>query len=192
MTPHAHDADLDARLLAYWLDEMGGEESARIEEQLFACEHCAARLRELLELRAAVGRALSDSRFATAVTPQFVERLRNLGLHLREYFVEPGASTYCTMSPQDDFVISRLRAPLEGVGQVDLVVDDGERQLRAARIPYSAAANEVTVIPPVAVLRNLKFATQRMRLYAVAPSSERLLGEYTFNHEPWGTRQDGR
>jgi hypothetical protein len=188
MIPHAHDADLDERLLAYWLDELGETESARLEEQLFACEHCAARLHELLELRAAIERAFSDSRFATAVTPQFVERLRNLGLHLREYFVEPGASTYCTMSPQDDFVISRLQAPLEGVAQVDLVVDDGDRQVRAARIPFSAEANEVTVIPPVAVLRNLEFATQRMRLYAVAPSSERLLGEYTFNHEPWGTR----
>jgi hypothetical protein len=40
----------------------------------------------------------------------------------------------------------------------------------------------------VAMLRNLKFATQRMRLYAVTQSSEQLLGEYTFNHEPWGTR----
>jgi hypothetical protein len=188
MIPHAHDADLDAQLLAYWLDEPGEMDAARIEAQLFACEHCAARLRGLLELRAAIARAFSDSRFATAVTPDFVERLRNLGLHLREYFVEPGASTYCTMSPQDDFVISRLRVPLAGVAQVDLVIDDGERQVRAARIPFSASANEVTVIPPVAVLRNLRFATQRMRLYAVAPSSERLLGEYTFNHEPWGTR----
>ena len=188
MTRHEHDADLDAQLLAYWLDELGETDATKLEEQLFACAQCSARLRELLELREAVERAFSDSRFATAVTPEFIERLRKSGLLLREYRVEPGGSTYCTMGPQDDFVVSRLQAPLAGVGQVDIVIDDGDTQYRAMRVPFTAEANEVTVIPPVAVLRNLKFATQRMRLYAVTPSSERLLGEYTFNHEPWGTR----
>jgi hypothetical protein len=188
MIPHAHDADLDGQLLAYWLDELGETETARFEEQLFACEQCAARLRELIDLRAAIERAFADSRFATAVTPAFVQRLKSSGLLVREYRVEPGGSTYCTMGPQDDFVISRLQAPLEGVGQVDMVFDDGDTQHRAVRVPFTAESNEVTVIPPVAILRNLKFATQRMRLYAVTQSSERLLGEYTFNHEPWGTR----
>ena len=188
MISHTDAAGRDSQLLAYWLDELDEAEAAEVEEHLFGCDECATKLRDLLNLRDAVKRSFADSRFATAVTPAFVEHLRDSGSRLREYRVEPGGAVFCTIAPQDDFVVSRLQAPLEGVRQVDLVFDDEGVEHRVAHLPFNAAAGEVTVIPPVAVLRSLKFATQRMRLLAVTPSSERLLGEYTFNHEPWGTR----
>jgi len=185
MTPHVHDSELDSKLLSYWLDELDEAQASEVEEHLFACEGCAARLRELLDLRNAVRAALRDSRFAAVVTPAFVRRLQAAGLRLREYHLLPGGSVPCTFAPTDDFVVSHLHAPLAGVRQVDLVYDDGHSQHRAPHLPFDAAADEVTVIPPVAMLRNLGTATHRMRLFAVTPSSERLLGEYTFNHEPW-------
>lgn len=188
MTPHVHDAGLDARLLSWWLDELDETAAGEIEEALFACEACASRLRDLLGLRDSVRDALRDSRFASVVTPDFVRRLRAAGLRLREYHLQPGASVPCTIAPSDDFVVSHLHAPLEGVRQVDLVYDDGRTQHRAPHLAFDATANEVTVIPPVAMLRSLGAATHRMRLLAVTPSSERLLGEYTFNHEPWDAR----
>jgi hypothetical protein len=40
----------------------------------------------------------------------------------------------------------------------------------------------------VARVRTLGAARQRMRLMAVDKSSERLLGEYTFNHSPYDPR----
>ena len=85
-------------------------------------------------------------------------------------------------------MISHLRASLEGVRQLDLEVDADGQTHRLAHVPFDAASGEVTYIPPAALLRPLRFATQRMRLYAVTPEAERLLGEYTFKHEPWGTR----
>jgi len=185
MTPHLHDAELDSRLWSWWLDELDEAQASEVEEDLFACGDCAARLRELLELRDSVRNALRDSRFASVVTPAFVRRLQASGLRLREYHLQPGESVPCTIAPADDFVVSHLHAPLEGVRQVDLVYDDGHTQHRAPHLPFDAAANEVTVIPPVAMLRSLGTATHRMRLLAVTPSSERLLGEYTFNHERW-------
>lgn len=185
MSPHAHDADLDARLLGYWLDELDATDTAEVEDQLFACDACAARLRELLELRDGVKQALAGGRFATAVTTAFVDKLRNSGARLREYTVEPGGSVLCTIAPQDDFVISHLQAPLEGVRQIDLIFEDEGREFRSTHLPFDASTGEVTVIPPVALLRSLKVATQRMRLLAVTPSSERVIGEYTFNHRPW-------
>ncbi len=179
---HEHD---EAALLSYWLDELDEAAAAEVEEHLFECDECAARLREIVRLGGAIRQTLLDGRIATAVTPAFIGRLKDGGLCLREYRLEPGDSVYCTIAPQDDFVISRLRAPLEGVRQLDLVIDAQGRQHRAAHVPFDAASGEVTFIPPAAALRTLGTETQRMRLIAVTPGAERVIGEYTFNHQPF-------
>ncbi len=64
----------------------------------------------------------------------------------------------------------------------------GRRHAAPARCtcPSIAAANEVTFIPPVTMVRSLGVATQRARLLAVTLDSERVIAEYTFNHSPWG------
>lgn len=183
-----HDADPEATLLSYWLDELDEADAARVEEHLFECDECAARLREIVRLGAAIRQSLLDGRVTTAVTPAFVRRMKDAGLRLREYSPPAGGSVNCTISPQDDFVISHLRAPLEGVRQLDLEIDADGATRRVAHVPFDAASGEVTFIPPAAMLRTLGFATQRMRLFAVTPGAERLVAEYTFHHEPWGTR----
>ena len=180
-----HGPDGDAALLAWWLDELPEAEADALEEHLFACDECAARLKSLLGLRESVKQALLDARFATAVSPGFLAQIRDSGLRLREYRVPAGSSVACTIAPEDDLVVSRLEAPLAGVRQLDLIFDDGGTQHRAAHIPFDAASGEVTVIPPVALIRGWKAATQRMRLVAVNLGAERVIGEYTFNHSPW-------
>jgi hypothetical protein len=179
-----HGAEQDSALLAWWLDELPEAQAQELEEHLFSCDECSARLRELLELRDSVRRALLDGRFATAVTPEFLRQLKESGLRIREYRVPLGGSVACTVAPEDDLVVSRLEAPLAGVRQLDLIFDDGGTQHRAAHIPFDAGANEVTVIPPVALIRKWGVATLRMRLVAVNLGAERVIGEYTFNHTP--------
>jgi hypothetical protein len=181
----AHDADQDATLLAWWLDELDAEKSNEVEEHLFSCEVCSARLRQLLRLREAVCDALSDGHFGTVVTAKFIRSLTESGTRIREYRLPPGGSVLCTIAPQDDFVVSHLQAPLEGVRQLDLVIEAGDQVHRLAHVPFDAMSNEVTFIPPVATLRRLGQETQRLRLLAVTLDSERVLGEYTFNHQPW-------
>jgi hypothetical protein len=180
-----HGADADAALLAWWLDELPEAEANEFEEHLFACDECTARWERLSGLRESVKQALLDARFATAVSPGFLQQIKDSGLRIREYRVPAGGSVACTIAPGDDLVVSRLEAPLAGVRQLDLIFDDGGTQHRAAHIPFDAASGEVTVIPPVAVIRGWKAATQRMRLVAVNLGAERLIGEYTFNHSPW-------
>jgi hypothetical protein len=180
-----HGAEADTVLLAWWLDELPEAEANELEEHLFACDECAARLKDLLGLRESVQRALLDARFVTAVSPGFLQQIKESGLRIREYRVAAGGSVTCTIAPEDDLVVSRLEAPLAGVRQLDLIFDDGGTQHRAAHIPFDAASGEVTVIPPVAVIRGWKSATQRMRLVAVNLGAERVIGEYTFNHSPW-------
>ena len=185
MKTDLHGQEGDAALLAWWLDELPEAEADEMEEHLFACDQCTARLRDLLALRESVKRALLAARFATAVTPRFLRQIRDSGLRVREYRVPAGGSVACTITPADDLIASRLEAPLAGVRQLDLIFDDGGTQHRAAHIPFDAASGEVTVIPPVALIRGWKAATQRMRLVAVNLGAERVIGEYTFNHSPW-------
>jgi hypothetical protein len=175
----------DSTLIAWWLDELDEEEAHEVEAHLFECEQCGARLRELLHLGDAVRRALLEGHVAGPVSGRFIDRLREDGLHLREYRLEAGGSVACTVAPDDDLLISYLRAPLEGVRQLDAVFDDHTGTHRARHIPFDAAANEVAFIAPTALLKTWGVAQQRVRLLAVTQGAERVIAEYTFNHSPW-------
>ena len=190
MTPDNHADHPTSDLLAYWLGELDAARAESVEEHLFRCDNCGARLRELIQFGGAMRKALLNGSFCTVVTPSFVRRLQSAGVRVREYHLEPGGSVNCTLAPEDDFVISHLRAEVGDVRQIDLVIDDGHggSAHRSPHIPFNASTGEVTVIPPVALLRTLGHDRQRMRLLAVDKSSERLLGEYTFNHSPYDPR----
>src|SRR5688500_20197846 len=109
----------DSTLLAWWLDELDEEEANEVEAHLFECDECGARLRFLLQLGEAVHRALLDGHVAGAVSGRFIERLREDGLHIREYRLAAGGSVACTVAPDDELLVSYLQAPLEGVRQLD-------------------------------------------------------------------------
>ena len=70
--------------------------------------------------------------------------------------------------------------------RVDLVRRSGDGpERRLADLPFDAASGEVIFAPSIEVLRAMPALVHRMRLIAVEPSGERLLGEYTFDHTPW-------
>jgi hypothetical protein len=175
-----------SELLAYWLDELDEAAADAVEEHLFGCAACTAQLRELIQLGGAVRSEFVSGNLGMVVTAPFVRRMQAGGIRTREYTLQPGGSVNCTIAPQDDFVISRLQAPLGDVRQLDLVYDvlDGAPR-RATHIPFDAATGEVTVIPPAAALRTLGHATQRMVLVAVENGTDRTIAEYTFNHSPY-------
>ena len=54
MNTDLHGPDADAALLAWWLDELPEAEANELEEHLFTCDACAARLESLLGLRQSV------------------------------------------------------------------------------------------------------------------------------------------
>jgi hypothetical protein len=121
------------------------------------------------------------------LTDTFLKRLAAQGLRLREYRVPHNGSVYCTVAPDDDLLITRLDAPLAGVEQLDVehLSGEGERLERLRDVPFDAAAGEVVLASRMERIRALPASTLRMRLLAVAPSGERLVGEYTFHHTPY-------
>ncbi len=190
MTPDLYADHPTSDLLAYWLDELDDASAESVEEHLFRCDDCGARLRELIQLGGAMRKALLKGEFGTVVTPSFTRRLQAAGVRIREYHLEPGGSVNCTIAPEDDLVISHLRVEMDDVRQIDLIFDvgDGSPEHRSRHVAFNASTGEVTVIPAVARVRTSGAARQRMRLMAVDISSERLLGEYTFNHSPYDPR----
>ena len=169
-----------ATLVDYWFGELAPAEESAFEEHLFGCAECTAELEKLAALGAAV-RATWRAGAVRAVIPHALyDAMKKKNLRLREYRVAPGASVNCTIAAADDFVVSRLAAPLAGVRRVDLVIS-GQR---FEDVPFDAEAGEVLVLPAPAQLKRRGAFTQRMRLVAVEDREERVLGEYTFVHTP--------
>lgn len=176
----------DDLLLDWWSGErrLGG--TRRLEEHLLSCAACSARAEAMAGLARGVRELVRRGEVAAALLPPVLERLRREGLRVREYRVAPGGDVHCTVAPDDDVVVSRLTADLRGVGRVDIVsrIDDGAEH-RLIDVPFDAAGGEVVYAPPAGALRARPASVERLRLVAVGPEGERVLGEYTFDHSPW-------
>jgi hypothetical protein len=176
-------------LVAYWLGEVAPEEEAPLEEHLFACASCSARLEELSAFADGIRAVVRQGRVAAVISAPFLEALRRQGLRIREYRVPPGGRVDCTMRTDDDAVVSRMQAPLAGVKRVDLLqrveVGGEVSEFRLEDVPFDPAAGEVLTLPlSPAALRKMPAHTARMRLVAVEETGERELGEYVFAHTP--------
>ncbi len=187
MKPCAQPLDWET-LTAYWLGELPAAEQEGVEAHYFGCAHCAARLERFAALARGIRAAVREGRVTFGLTPRFLAQMKQEGLRIREYRVAPGGSVNCTLTAEDDAVVSRLGAPLAGVTRVDALrtLELGgriERQ-RAEDVPFDAAAGEVLFLPSSAELRGLPAHTWRVQLVAVDQAGERPLGEYTFRHTP--------
>lgn len=170
-----------ATLVDYWFGELSPAEEAAFEAHLFGCDECTRQLDELVALGAAVGAAFRAGAVRAVISHALYEAMKREGLRVREYHMVPGASVRCTIRRTDDFVVSRLEAPLTGVRRVDLVSSSG----RVEDLPFDAESGEVLVIPmPPASLKQRGAFTDHVRLFAVEDAGERMLGEYTFFHSP--------
>ena len=171
-------------LIAYWLGELDSDTETRVEEHYLGCAECSDRLAELNALAQGVRAVARASGVSAIVNEPFVQRLAERGLHVREYRVPQNGSVNCTISPEDDFVVARLEAPLAGVTRLDLVDIYESGEFRHEDIPFGADSGGVVVSTSVDLLRTLPATTMRMRLLAVDDNGEHCIGEYTFHHTP--------
>jgi hypothetical protein len=171
-------------LVEYWLGELAGAAETTFEEHLLGCAECTARLGSIVQLGAGIRHATREGHLHAILPAPFIERLKQSGVRVREYRLQPGGSVMCTVTPQDDLVVAHLHAPLHDVQRLDFDFHDltaGFRN-RMEDVPFDSAADEVVYAPNVSQLRQITSATQRVKLIAVGSSGERLIGEYTFNH----------
>jgi len=171
-------------LLAYWLGELEPTAEAGIEEHYLGCGQCSRRLARLVALAREVQAAARQSDVAMVISDRFVRRLSEDGMRVREYRVPRNGSVDCTVTPDDDFVVGRLEAPLAGVQRVDVVTlgSDGAIQAHQQDVPFRPESGGVVLSPSINMLRALPDCVMRFRLLAVGADGESTLGDYTFNH----------
>ena len=109
-------------LVDYWLDG-GGQGHEALEAHLFECDACSRRLQALVALGEAASRLLREGAVELVVTPSLLAKAARDGLRVREYRLAPGERVSCTVTPEDDWLVSRLLARFEGVSRVDLVAE---------------------------------------------------------------------
>ena len=177
---------IDIAILAeYWLATLPQPEEDSVEEHLFTCDECGARLREVMSLTDAIRALARQGNLLMVVSDAFLKRVAEEGLHVREYTPPTGGSVACTVTATDDFLIGRLTADLSRAKRVDLCFCDerGAEQVRLADIPFHPGAGSIAFQQPIAYAKAAPSETMIARLVAVDEAgSDRLLGEYMFNH----------
>ena len=101
--------------------------------------------------------------------------------------VPPGGGVLCTVGPDDDVVLARLVGDLRRRGATRPRLADRRRgRAPVARPPVRPRPPERSSWPRRSTRCAARPAhVERMRLVAVEPEGDRLLGEYTFDHSPW-------
>lgn len=178
-------------LLAYWLGELDSDREALTEEHYLGCAECSRRLQWLSTLAQEIRALTQQSSVSMILNDQFVRKLTEDGLHVREYRVPCNGLVNCTVTAEDDLVVAYLEVPLTDASRVDMVYLDseGKPQARQEDIPFNVENGDVVFAMRIDTLRTLPTTTLRVRLLAVDNNGERTLGDYTFKHTSQGTEQ---
>jgi hypothetical protein len=174
----------DGTLLDYWARDLAdGDETDRVDEHLFACGDCSARLHRLAALGPRLATLVRQGRVSGIVSRALLNRMQRDGIHVRMYSLVPGETVPCAVFPGDDLVVAALRADFSGVDAVTLsvtgpgdspsgVIDD---------VPVSGPDAEVLWASPAAVVRQMPSMRLQLTL-ASAGATRAELGRYVLDH----------
>lgn len=173
-----------AALVDYWFD---AQEASALEAHLLACDECAGQLAWIVGLADAIPGIARRGDAMVVMTSAMLDRLAAGGVRIREYRLRAGGSVNCTIAPADDLVVARLEAPLAGVDRLDFVFSPaGGPAHRLEDVPFDPSSGEVVIAQYTPRLRALGHSTEVAQLVAVGARGDAVIGEYTFNHSPFG------
>lgn len=172
-------------LVDYWLGDTDAAATAAIDEHLLHCDDCGAVFDEIVALGRGVRDAFAGGLVPCVLTADLVERLKASGRRVREYAVPAGGSVQCAVAPDDDMLVSRMRAPLAGVRRLDALFSfsfaPGQEQ-RLQDLPFDASAGELLLAHKLDQVRRLPSHEVSLRLLSVDDAGEREIARYTFHH----------
>jgi predicted anti-sigma-YlaC factor YlaD len=82
----------DDDLLDYWTAAIAGTDAERIEEHLFACGECGARLDAMASLGSGLAALVRRGRVSGIVSRSLLNRIQRDGGQVRLYTISPGES----------------------------------------------------------------------------------------------------
>ena len=184
--PPACAAPIDpAILMDYWLGRLDSRDEEPVEIHLLECDSCGGRLREVMELAKRLRGLARSASLRVIVGDALIQHARDEGRQVRQYTLFPGQPIACTVAADDDFLVAHLTADLSRAARVDLSLCDprGVEWQRMADIPVRADAPAVIYQESVSFAKAAPSSSMTARLLAVeADGTERLIGEYIFNH----------
>ena len=174
----------DGTLLDYWAHDLpDGVETDQVEEHLFACGDCSARLHGLAALGPGLATLVRQGRVSGIVSRALLNRMQREGIHIRMYSLAPGETVPCAVFPGDDLVVTVLRADFSAVEAVTLSVTGPEDTpfSQLDNVPVSGPDAEVLWAMPAAVVRRLP--SMRLELTLASADAKRAeLGRYVLDH----------
>ena len=172
----------DERLIDYWTGDLPAADGAGLEEHLFSCASCTARLEEVASVAGGVAALARQGRISGIISRALLNRLQRDGVRVRQFTLDPGETVPCAAFPGDDVVVTSLRANLAGVRAVSLrVTGPGDTLFGALDdVPVSDAATGVLWATPAAFVRSMP--SQQLRLTLRAAGGDAVLGEYILEH----------
>jgi len=184
MIPSCDAPMSDGTLLDYWARDLAdGDETDRVEEHIFACGDCSARLHRLAALGPGLATLVRQGRVSGIVSRALLNRMQRDGIHVRLYSLAPGETVPCAVFPGDDLVVAALRADFSGVDAVTLSVT-GPEDVASGEIndvPVSGPEGEVLWATPAAVVRQMPSMRLQLTL-ASAGATRAELGRYVLDH----------
>jgi len=173
----------DGVLLDYWAGDLPDGERNTVEEHLFACADCSARLQQIAALGAGLSTLARRGRVSGIVSRGLVNRLQRDGAHVRMFWLAPGETVPCAVFPGDDVVVTALRADFSGVENVTVVVTgpDDSPFGRFDDVPVSETRGELLWANPAALLSGMPSMQLQITLTSTGAAPVEL-GRYVLEH----------
>ena len=174
----------DGTLLDYRARELAdGDETDRVEEHLFACGDCSARLQSLAALGTGLATIVRQGRVSGIVSRALLNRMQRYGIQVRMYSLVPGETVPCAVFLHDDLVVAALRADFSGVDALTLLVTGPEDAPMSElhEVPVPGPTGEVLWATPAALVRQMP--SMRLQLTLESAGATRAeLGRYVLEH----------
>jgi hypothetical protein len=172
------------RLIDYWLDR-AADFDALLEEHLFGCAACTARL----EWLAAIGETMPSvlerrGGRRLVLTGDAVEHLVRCGVRVRQYHFDDARRIECSVGFDDDLVVSWIPLTVaddESVGGV-MLAPDGTEFSRLDDAPIDRARGVLILASAAETILRLPDIELRLKLSATGPRGTRDLGDFIYNH----------
>jgi hypothetical protein len=183
MMPQCEAPISDGVLLDYWAGDLADGDENGVEEHLFACGDCSARVHEMAALGAGLATLARHGRVSGIVSRALLNRLQRDGARVRMYWLAPGETVPCAVYPGDDVIVTALRADFSGVETVTLVVTgpDDSPFGGVENVPVSGAPGELLWANPAALLNQMP--SMRLQLTLTSSGAAPVeLGRYVLEH----------
>jgi hypothetical protein len=183
MTTTCATAIADETMVDYWSGGLPVQQGEAIEEHIFSCAACAARLESVAGVAAGITSLARQGRISGIISRGTLNRLQRDGVRVRVYSLSPGDIVPCAVFANDDLVVTSLRGNFAGVDTVTLSVT-GSAPLSGVvleDVPVTAGEGELLWAAPGSLIRQMP--TSRVTLMVTAGgASGPKISEYVLDH----------